>query len=407
MNLSLFIAKRYFFSKRKQNFINIISILSMVGVAFSTAALIIVLSVFNGLEGLLRSLYVSFDPELKIEAAEGKSFEINDELLSQIKTIDGVDVVTEVIEDYAYIRYRDADVVATIKGVSDNFIDQHRLDDRIVQGELKLKQDGVDFAILGRGIQYALSVAVEDEMYALQVFYIKDLKRNSLDPSQMYSRKSIRPGGVFSIEKNYDENYIFLPLDFVIDLLDYENKRTALEIKTEEGVDLNNLKQKVSAAIGDSFVVLTNEEQQKDLYRLLKIEKLFTFLALSLLITVGSINIFFSLMMLAIDKKKDISILSAIGASQKLIRRIFYSEGAIISFIGAGSGLLVGGLICWAQDQFGLVGMGMENAVVANYPVKMIWSDFALTSLVIITITFLVSFYPAILASRSYSTQNL
>lgn len=379
----------------------------MVGVAFSTAALIIVLSVFNGLEGLLRSLYVSFDPELKIEAVEGKSFEINDELLSKLNAIEGVNVVTEVIEDYAYIRYRDADVVATIKGVSDNFIDQHRLDDRIVQGEMKLKEDGVDYAILGRGIQYALSVAVEDEMYALQVFYIKDLKRTSLDPSQMYSRKSIRPGGVFSIEKNYDENYIFLPLDFVADLLDYGNKRTALEIKTDEGVNLNSVKQKVSEAMGDSFAVLTNEEQQKDLYRLLKIEKLFTFLALSLLITVGSINIFFSLMMLAIDKKKDISILSALGADKKLISRVFFSEGAIISFIGAGSGLIIGGLVCWAQGQFGLVGMGMENAVVSDYPVIMIWSDFALTSLVIIAITFLVSFYPAILASRSYSTQNL
>lgn len=407
MNLSLFIARRYFFSKRKQNFINIISILSMVGVAFSTAALIIVLSVFNGLEGLLRSLYVSFDPELKVEAAEGKSFEISKNLLSKLNAIEGVDVVTEVIEDYAYIRYRDADVIATIKGVSDNFIDQHRLDDRIVQGELKLKQDGIDYAIIGRGIQYALSVAVEDELYALQIFYIKNLKQNSLDPSQMYSRKSIRPGGVFSIEKNYDENYIFLPLDFVADLLDYGNKRTALEIKTKEGVNINDTKQKVSEALGKSFKVLTNEEQQKDLYRLLKIEKLFTFLALSLLITVGSINIFFSLMMLAIDKKKDISILSAMGASQKLIRRIFFSEGAIISFIGAGSGLIIGGLICWAQDQFGLVGMGMENAVVPDYPVKMIWSDFAITSLLIVGITFLVSFYPAILASRSYSTQNL
>ncbi|HCM75604.1 MAG TPA: hypothetical protein DIS90_04440, partial [Cytophagales bacterium] len=156
----------------------------MVGVAFSTAALIIVLSVFNGLEGLLRSLYTSFDPELKIEAAEGKSFEVSDALLTKLKTIEGVEVVTEVIEDYAYIRYRDADVVATIKGVSDNFIDQHRLDDRIVQGELKLKQDGVNFAIIGRGIQYALSVAVEDEMFALQIFYIKDLRRSSLDPSQ-------------------------------------------------------------------------------------------------------------------------------------------------------------------------------------------------------------------------------
>lgn len=407
MNLSLFIAKRYFFSKRKQNFINVISILSMVGIAFSTAALIIVLSVFNGLEGLLRSLYTSFDPELKVEAVEGKSFEVTDALLSKVKAIDGIDVVTEVIEDYAYIRYRDADIVATIKGVSDNFIDQHRMDDRIVQGELKLKEDGVNYAIIGRGIQYALSVAVEEEMYALQIFYIKDLRRSSMDPSKMYARKTIRPGGVFSIEKNYDENYIFLPLDFVVDLLDYGNKRTALEIKTKPGADIYAIQKRIKVVLGESFKVLTNEEQQRDLYRLLKLEKLFTFLALSLLLLVASINIFFSLMMLAIDKKKDISVLSAIGASQNLIRRIFFSEGAIISLIGAGSGLLIGGIICWLQDQFGLVGMGMENAVIPNYPVIMIWTDFVLTASVIIAITFLVSFYPARLASKSYSTQHL
>lgn len=406
MNLPLFIARRYFVSKRKQNFINIISILSMVGVAFSTAALIIVLSVFNGLEGLLRSLYTSFDPELKIEATQGKSFEVSDSLLARIKNVQGVEVVTEVIEDFAYVRYRDADVVASIKGVGDNFIDQHRLDDRIVQGDLKLHEGGIDFAIIGRGIQYALSVAIDEEMYALQIFYIKDLRR-SLDVSQMYSRKTIRPGGVFSIEKNYDENYIFLPLNFVKELLDYGDKRTSLEIKTAAGANLEKVRDRVKEQLGESFQVLTNEEQQKDLYRLLKIEKLFTFLALSLLITVGSINIFFSLMMLAIDKKKDITILSAMGAGQNLIQRIFFSEGAIISFIGAGTGLLLGGIICWLQDQYGLVGMGMENAVIANYPVTMVWTDFALTTLVIIAVTVLVSFYPARLASRSYSTQFL
>jgi len=234
----------------------------MVGIAFSTAALIIVLSVFNGLEGLLRSLYTSFDPELKIEAVQGKSFEINDDLLAKVKNVNGVEVVTEVIEDYAYVRYRDADVVATIKGVSDNFIDQHRLDDRIVQGEMKLKKDGINFAVLGRGIQYALSVAIEDEMYALQIFYIKDLRRNSLDASQMYSRKSIRPGGIFSIEKNYDENYIFLPLDFVKELLDYGNKRTALEIKTKNNVNIQEVQRNIKTLLGSSFQVLTNEEQQ-------------------------------------------------------------------------------------------------------------------------------------------------
>ena len=379
----------------------------MVGVAFSTAALIVVLSVFNGLEGLLRSLYTSFDPELKIEAVQGKSFEVTDALLTQIKKIEGVEVVTEVIEDYAYVRYRDADVVATIKGVSDNFIDQHRLDDRIVQGELKLKQNDIEFAIVGRGIQYALSIALEDEMYALQIFYIKDLRRSGLDASKMYARKTIRPGGVFSIEKNYDENYVFLPLGFVSDLLDYGNKRTALEIKTTSGSDVRAIQKNIISTLGNEFKVLTNEEQQQDLYRLLKIEKLFTFLALSLLITVGSINIFFSLMMLAIDKKKDISVLTAVGAGKNLIRSIFFSEGAMISFLGAGSGLMLGGVICWLQDRYGLVGMGMENAVVSNYPVIMVWTDFALTSLVIIAITILVSFYPARLASQSYSTQYL
>lgn len=379
----------------------------MVGIAFSTAALIIVLSVFNGLEGLLRSLYTSFDPELKIEATQGKSFEVSDSLLARINGVEGVEIVTEVIEDYAYVRYRDADVVATIKGVSDNFIDQHRLDDRIVQGELKLHKGDVDFAILGRGIQYALSVAIDDEMFALQVFYIKDLRRSSLDVSQMYSRKTIRPGGVFSIEKNYDENYIFLPLNFMKELLDYGDRRTSLEVKTLSGSNLESVRDQIKLQLGDNFQVLTNEEQQKDLYRLLKIEKLFTFLALSLLITVGSINIFFSLMMLAIDKKKDITILSAMGANQNLILRIFYSEGAIISFIGAGAGLILGGIVCWLQDQYGLVGMGMENAVIPNYPVTMVWSDFVLTAAVIVAVTILVSFYPARLASRSYSTQYL
>ena len=154
----------------------------MVGIAFSTAALIIVLSVFNGLEDLLRSLYASFDPEIKIEAAEGKSFEISADLTSKIKSVTGVEIVTEVIEDFAYVRYRDADMVVTMKGVSDNFIDQHRLDDRIDEGQLKLKENGVDFAIIGRGIKYSLSVAVEDDLNALQVFYIKNRKSSSLDP---------------------------------------------------------------------------------------------------------------------------------------------------------------------------------------------------------------------------------
>jgi len=407
MNLPLFIARRYFLSKRKKNFINIISILSMAGVAFSTAALIIVLSVFNGLEGLLRSLYTSFDPQIKIEAAKGKSFVISDEMISKIKSVEGVEIVTEVIEDYALVRYRDADMVAIIRGVSDNFIDQHRLDDHIIYGELKLKKDSIPFAILGSGVRSTLSVAVEDEMFALQVFYIKNTRKNSINPSDLYSRKSIRPTAVFSIEKNYDENYIFLPLSFAKDLLDYGNKRTSLEVKTSSSADATVIKKELIQKMGGDFSVLTNEEQHKDLYRLLKFEKLFTFLALSMLIIVGSINIFFSLMMLAIDKKKDVTILTAMGANPGLIKKIFLSEGILISFIGASIGLILGGGICFLQDQFGLVGMGMENAIVSSYPVKMRWTDFASTAAMITIVTFIVSYYPAHKASRFYSIEYL
>lgn len=407
LNLSFFIARRYFFSKRKKNFINIISLLSMLGIAFSTAALIIVLSVFNGLGDLLRSLNSSFDPEIKIELEKGKSFEVTPEFISNIKAVEGVQLVTEVIEDFAYVRYRDADMVVTLKGVSNNFLDQHRLDDHLVQGELVLENKGISYAIMGRGVQYALSVSVSENLFPLQVFYIKNLKATSMDPSQLYTRRTIEPGGVFSIEKNYDENYIFVPLQFAQDLLSYGNKRTSLEVQTDKKIDSKIIQKKIKQILGNQFKVLTNEEQHQDIYRLLKIEKLFTAVALMLLVLVASINIFFSLLMLALDKKKDISILIAMGGQEQLIRKIFLSEGALIAFSGAAVGLLLGGIICWLQDSYGLVGMGMENAIISNYPVEMKLSDFLLTSIVIIAITMLVSFYPARLAARSYSIDNL
>jgi len=379
----------------------------MVGIAFSTAALIIVLSVFNGLEGLLRSLYTSFDPEIKIELVRGKSFEVTDQLLTTIKSIEDVDIVTEVIEDYAYVRYRDADMVVTMKGMSDNFIDQHRLDNHIVDGELMLRKNGIQYAIIGRGVQYALSVAIEENIFPLQVFYIKSSASSSVDPSKLYAQNALQPGGVFSIEKTYDENFIFVPLDFAQGLLNYGNKRTALEIKTKTGSNVKEVQANIKRVLGDEFRVLTNEELHKDLYRLLKIEKLFTFLALSMLILVASINIFFSLMMLALDKKKDIAILSAVGAHESFVQKIFLNEGALIAFLGAAIGLILGGGICWLQDTFGMVGMGMENAIVNSYPVKMKLTDFLLTALVIISITAIVSFYPAYKASRTANPQLL
>ncbi|MCU0356314.1 MAG: ABC transporter permease [Cyclobacteriaceae bacterium] len=407
MKLEFFIARRYLLSRRKKNFINIISILALIGVAFSAAALIIVLSVFNGLEDLLRSLNNSFDPEIKIEAAEGKSFEVSDSLLAAVQSVKGVAIVTEVIEDYAYLRYRDANQVVTLKGVSDNFIDQHRIDEKIVAGELKLRDGDINYAIVGRGIQYNLSIAVGENLYPLQIFYINQVRGGSLDPSRLYTRKNILPGAAFSIVQNFDENYVIVPLDFARELLNYDNKRTALEIKTAAGADVFQVERQLQTLLGNSFDVLNHEEQHKDLYRLLKMEKLFTFLALSLLLGISSINIFFSLMMLALDKKKDISILRAMGATESLIRRIFVVEGGIIAFGGAVLGLVMGGIFCWLQLNFSIISMGMETSVTEGYPIKVIPTDFISTLLVVSLLAFVISWRPAILAARSASVQNL
>jgi lipoprotein-releasing system permease protein len=380
----------------------------MGGVAFITAALVIVLSIFNGLEGLLRSLNNSFDPEIKITATVGKTFERSEEFINKIERVPGVKLVTEVIEDYAYVRYREANQVITMKGVSDNFIQQERIPkENIVEGELKLKDGDINYAIVGRGVQYTLSIAINEPFYPLQVYYIKNLKSTGLDPSKLYSKRTIVPGGVFSIVQNLDENYIIVPLSFASDLLNYENKRTSLEIKVEDGQDPYRVETDLQAALGDKFVVLNTEEQHKDLYKLLKMEKLFAFLALSLLLLIGSINIFFSLMMLAIDKKKDISILSAMGAGIRQIRNIFLAEGALIAFIGTFSGLVLGGLFCWIQKNYGIISMGMEMSITEGYPIEMKFLDFVSVLGVVTIITLLISFYPAKLAARFTSLKHL
>lgn len=378
----------------------------MAGVAFTTAALIIVLSVFNGLEDLLRSLNNSFDPEIRIQAAKGKSFELTTKLLSDIKSVEGVSIVTEVIEDYAYVRYRDANQVVTIKGVSDNFIRQNRIPkENIVEGELKLHANGVNYAIIGRGVQYTLSVAVTDGMFPLQVYYIKNVKAGSLNPASLYSNLNIMPGGVFSIVQSFDENYVIVPLSFAQQLLNYGDKRTSLEIKTD-GKNVARIEKELERVLSDEFVVLNHEEQHQDLYKLLKMEKLFAFLALTLLLIIGSINIFFTLMMLALDKKKDITILSSMGAGKNLIRNIFMAEGTLIAGFGVLLGLAAGAAFCWTQMQYGIISMGMENSVTEGYPVKMRPFDFVVTLLVVSVITILISIRPAYLAAGLVQKNN-
>jgi lipoprotein-releasing system permease protein len=373
----------------------------MAGVALTTAALIIVLSVFNGLGELLQTLNNSFDPEIRIVASKGKSFQLTGELLKRVKSVKGVAIVTEVIEDYAYVRYRKANQVVTIKGVSDNFIEQNRIpEENIVEGKVKLRDGETNYAIVGKGIQYTLSIAVNDPLFPLEMFYPKNMPRSGIaDPSQYLSKQNIIPGGVFSIVQNFDENYVIVPLNFAAELMNYGSKRTSLEIKTAENSSIFDVEDRIQAALGPEFNVLNHEEQHQDLYRLLKMEKLFAFLALSLLLIIGSINIFFCLMMLALDKKKDISILSSMGASKQVVRQVFLAEGVLIASIGAVTGLILGGILCWLQIRFGLISMGMETSVTQGYPIKVKLLDFVLTLTVVALITTLISLRPAKLAS--------
>ena len=407
VNLPLFIARKYFLSKKKQNFINIISMLSMLGVAVGTMALVIVLSVFNGLEELIRGLNQNFDPELKIEATKGKSFQLSSEMLESIKATPGVEILTQVVEDNAYVKYKNDEMVVKLKGVEGNFIDHHRMDRNITQGRLVLEEDGVYYAILARGVQNALSINRLNNMYALTFYYPKRQRTSGLNAANLTNQKVILPGGVYAIEKQYDMNYVIVPLDFAVSLFDYGDRRTSLEIKVGENHTITNVKKRLSSLMGNDFKVRTSEDIHAEFFNILKIEKFFVFIILSFILAIASFNIFFSLTMLAIDKQKDIAILSAMGAGKKLIKSIFLTEGAIISLTGAISGLFLGMVICMIQQQSGIISMGMESAVVDAYPVKMQFPDFIYTGLSIIIITMLSSYRPAVIASRVKTQRNL
>ncbi len=378
----------------------------MVGVAVGTMALVIVLSVFNGLEDLVRSLYASFDAELKIEANQGKSFVIDEIWLDQIRNTEGVSVLTEVIEDNALFKYKDYQHLAKIKGVSDNYLEQGRFQEGYIWGDLSLGSESQPLAIIGRGVGFFLSIDLENEFELLQVFYPKAPRNaGTLDPRQLYSRQVIKPAAFFSIEKEFDDNYIIVPLTFVQDLLNYGEKRTSLEVKVDDGVKISTVKNRLSELLGSNFSVKDTDEQHASLLRTIKIEKLFVFITLSFILAVASFNIFFSLSMMAIEKKKDTAVLFALGATEQLIRKIYIKQGAIIAFSGAIIGLILGFMICWIQDRFGIVTLGISSSVIDSYPVKMIWTDFLWTSIAVITITFLASYRPAVIAAKVKLTE--
>ena len=407
MNLSSFIAKRYFASKKKKNFIQVLSWISVIGVAIGTAALIVVLSVFNGLQDFVRSVYNSFDAPLTIQASVGKSFEMTPELRAKVESIEGVNIVTEVIEDNALILFQDQQVVAKIKGVDSNYASVNRLDTFLVRGKMKLKEGDINYAILGTGVAYNLSLRIDVNSYGMQIVYPKKLRPGMPVTNNSITRKSIVPAAIFNIEPVYNESYVFVPLSFAQELMDYENKRTSIELYLDEGVSINKIKEEVSNRLGNEFEVLDSDELHSSLLKAIKIEKLFAYITLSFIMAIASFNIFFTLSMLAIEKKRDISVLYSFGATSQFIRQIFLKQGSIISLVGSVIGLLAGLALCLLQQKFGLVSMGMQSAVMNAYPVKLEVTDFIMVGVSIFLITILISYRPAIIASRVETVKNL
>lgn len=384
-----------------------ISIISMLVVAIGTMALIIVLSVFNGLENLLRSTYGTVDPNLTITAQLGKSFEYTDDLKTKLVNYPHASAITEVLEDNVLIKYNKAQRIARVKGVSENFIEQERLQDYIVYGEYRLRDGDVPYAILGRGVQYDLSVNPSNDFYTLQMYFPGDIGPGVVNPERMFNIKHILPGSVFAVEKFYDENYVYVPINFAEALFGKNGRRSALEIQLTNGSDPNMIKTDLQNLLGNDFVVQSSDELHGGLYKILKYEKFFLFLTFSVIIAIASINIFFSLTMLAIDKKKDVAILTAQGAPGKLIRNIFLFEGCIVAFSGAFTGLLLGLLVSYTQQEFGIISMGVQSAIMDAYPVKIQWMDVMLTVLCIVVITIITAIQPAIKATKNIEVKKL
>jgi lipoprotein-releasing system permease protein len=410
VNVPLLIARRYFRSKNKRNIITIISNISMIGVAVGTMALIIVLSVFNGLEDLVRTLYGKSDPSLVISATKGKAFDVDRTFLMKLENTPGVALLTEVIEDNALLQYHDRQMVVKMRGLSDNYFGQSQIDANIREGDHRLRRDSLELALVGAGVQHELSITLNNRLSPMRLLYPRNSpgkKTLSMDPEKAFNEQDLIAGGVFLIEQHIDDSYIFVPLSFAQRLLGYGSRRTALYVKVGSSFEIEKVKEQIRKQLGSDFKVQDSDEQHVSLFKAIKVEKLFVFITFTLILLIASLNIFFSLSMLVIDKKKDIAVLLAMGASQRTVRNTFLLVGAIVALVGAAVGLFLGVSLCWLQQRFGLVSMGMATSVVESYPVKMQLSDLVFTCLSIILITLAVSIRPALNASNLDVRDNL
>jgi lipoprotein-releasing system permease protein len=391
VNTSIYIAKRYLFSRKKVHAINIISGVSMLGVFIGSAALVIVLSVYNGFEKVILSLYSNFTPELKIEPRLGKTFDPNTPYFNALHRDAKLFSFTEVLEENALIRYgQTGQFIGTVRGVSDEFLRDKQLDSTIEKGSFTLKNDGRFMAVIGATVQGKLSVNIHDQLSSLQVYSPRRNASSSADPLSEFEVKYIYPSGIFNIQQDFN-SLIIVPIEFMRDLLNEPKNISAIDLNYKKGTDLKAVQRDIEDKVGSMFIIKNRFEQNADLYKTLNYERWSIFMILTFVLIIATFNIIGSLTMLVMDKQKDIAILTSLGADKQLIQGIFFFEGMMISFIGCIAGVIVGLIFCVLQEQFGFVKFGDNMTAIDAYPVALKFTDFILVFLTVTGIAAIAS----------------
>lgn len=392
MKVAFYIAKRYLFAKKSKNVVHFVSLASMIGVAIGTAALILVLSVFNGFEKLILSLYNSFDPPIKVSVVEGKvsAFEEAKNYLDEHSIL-----YSEVLEEKVLLRYQDKEYIATLKGVDSNFKGINAIDSMLISGDYLDVYEAQNTAVVGHGVAYYLSMSVGNVFDQLQVYVPDREKKNLLRPENSFIQKSILPVGVFAIQADFDAEYVLTNIAFVREALNRDSlSSSSLEILCEDA-QIQSVQTDLQSLLGDSYSVKSKYEQHAFLYKILNSEKLAVFIILSFILIIATFNIIGALTMLMIEKKNDIKLLFHLGASPQVVKRIFLFEGLLTTAVGAISGLLLGLFIAWLQIQFGLLKMGNGSFVVNSYPVVIEPWDIVLVLITVFGIGCIASLIPS------------
>jgi lipoprotein-releasing system permease protein len=376
--------------------------------ATGVMALVVVLSVFNGFDSLIRGMFSIFDADLKIELVEGKTFSDTLPQLQQVKDHPSVAVYSEVLQENALFKYGSRQHIGTIKGVSRNYANQSGIDSMIIDGVFQLWRGSQPLAIVGHGVATYLNANLA-HFDPLEVFIPRRGRQTVLTSANAFNSKAIMPSGVFRIEPEFDTQFILAPIEFVRGLMTLNDKVTSIEVKLTEKANASRAQQEIQSILGDDFRVLNRFQQNESLYKTMKSEKFAIVVILSLILIIASFNIIGSLSMLIIDKRKDVETLRSLGADNRLIQKIFMAEGLLISIAGSIVGALFGLLICWIQVQFKIVRLhGIGGFIVDAYPVDIQFSDIGLVLLLVLSIGYIAARFPVrYITKRIFAQEDL